>query len=79
VKANEEGRVVISFVIGADGKVGETKILRSRGEALDAEAIRVVKSLPDFIPGQSNGKNVPVWYNFPINFKLTENKSSDSK
>ena len=68
----KNGRVVISFVVEANGKIGETKILRSIGEAYDAEAIRVIKSLPDFIPGQSNGENVAVWYNLPISFKTTE-------
>ena len=68
----KNGRVVISFVVEANGKIGETKIMRSLGEAYDAEAIRVIKSLPDFIPGQSNGENVAVWYNLPINFKTTE-------
>lgn len=68
----KNGRVVISFVVEANGKIGETKILRSLGEAYDAEAIRVIKSLPDFIPGQSNGENVAVWYNLPISFKTTE-------
>lgn len=68
----KNGRVVISFVVEANGKIGETKIMRSLGEAYDAEAIRVIKSLPDFIPGQSNGENVAVWYNLPINFKTAE-------
>lgn len=68
----KNGRVVISFVVEANGKIGETKIMRSLGEAYDAEAIRVIKSLPDFIPGQSNGENVAVWYNLPISFKTAE-------
>ena len=72
-----DGRVVVRFVVGADGKVGETKILRSLGEAFDTEAIRVVKSLPDFIPGQVNGKNVAVWYSLPVRFKNTKEQKTE--
>lgn len=73
-KEKRQGRVVVSFIVEADGSIGETKILRSRSEGFDAEAIRVVKSLPNFIPGQSGGKNVAVWYNLPIIFKLMEDQ-----
>ncbi|MDE6352855.1 MAG: M56 family metallopeptidase [Muribaculaceae bacterium] len=72
-----DGRVVISFVVEANGKIGDTKIMRSLGEAFDAEAVRVVKSLPDFIPGQSGGKNVAVWYNLPIRFKNTKEQKTE--
>lgn len=65
-----EGRVVISFVIQKDGTIGETKILRSVDPELDAEALRVVRSLPAFTPGKMNGKAVAVWYSLPIAFKL---------
>ncbi len=65
-----EGRVVISFVIQKDGTIGETKILRSVDPELDAEALRVVRSLPAFTPGEMNGKAVAVWYTIPITFKL---------
>ena len=65
-----EGRVVISFVIQKDGTIGETKIQRSVDPELDAEAERVVRSLPVFTPGKMNGKAVAVWYSLPITFKL---------
>ncbi|MDE6352544.1 MAG: energy transducer TonB, partial [Muribaculaceae bacterium] len=67
---NIQGRVVVSFVVTKTGKIGEVKILRARDPDLDKEAIRVVKSLPDFIPGKMNGQAVNVWYNLPVNFKL---------
>ena len=65
-----EGRVVISFVIQKDGTIGKTKIVRSADPELDAEAERVVRSLPAFTPGEMNGKVVAVWYTIPITFKL---------
>ena len=65
-----EGRVVVQFVIKKTGEIGEVKVARSVDEELDAEAVRVVKTLPNFTPGRVNGKPVAVWYNLPISFKL---------
>ncbi len=70
VEANTQGRVVVKFIIGEDGKVRDPEIAKGVSEELDAEAIRVVKSLPDFIPGKVGGKPVAVSYHLPINFKL---------
>ena len=70
-KNNIQGRVVLQFVIDAEGQVGEVKVARSVDPELDAEAVRVVKTLPNFIPGRVNGKNVAVWYTLPLNFKMT--------
>ncbi len=65
-----QGSVVIRFVVGKDGKVGEAKILKSIDPDLDKEAVRVVKELPDFSPGRMNGHPVSVWYTLPIKFKI---------
>ena len=67
---NVQGKVILQFVVGKDGRVGEVKIARSVDQDLDKEAIRVVKSLPKFIPGRQNGQAVPVWYTLPVSFKL---------
>ncbi len=67
---NVEGRVVLQFVVEKDGRIGEVKIARSVDPELDAEALRVVKSMPNFIPGRQHGKPVAVWYTIPISFKL---------
>ncbi len=67
---NIQGRVTIQFVVTKTGKVGEVKVARGRDPDLDKEAMRVVKSLPDFIPGKMNGQAVNVWYTVPITFKL---------
>lgn len=65
-----QGRVVVQFVVTKDGSVGEVKVIRGKDPDLDKEAIRVVRSLPKFIPGKMNGQAVNVWYTLPINFKL---------
>ena len=67
---NIQGRVVVQFVVTKTGKVGEVKVVRGRDPDLDKEAVRVVKTLPDFIPGKMNGQAVNVWYTLPITFKL---------
>ena len=67
---NIQGRVVVKFVVGKDGKVGEVVVVRGKDPDLDKEAVRVVKTLPNFIPGKMNGQAVSVWYTLPINFKL---------
>ncbi len=67
---NIQGRVVVKFVVQKNGKVGDVIVLRGKDPDLDKEAVRVVKTLPDFIPGKMNGQSVSVWYTLPIQFKL---------
>lgn len=65
-----QGRVIVQFVVTKTGKVGEVKVIRSVDRDLDKEAVRLCKSLPQFIPGKMNGQAVNVWYTLPITFKL---------
>ena len=67
---NIQGRVVVGFVIKKDGSIGPTKVIRSIYPAFDEEAVRVVKTLPNFYPGKHNDKPVDVWYALPVVFKL---------
>lgn len=67
---NIQGRVVVQFVVTKTGDVGEVKVVRGKDPDLDKEAVRVVKSLPKFVPGKMNGHAVNVWYTLPIQFKL---------
>lgn len=71
-EANLQGRVVAQFVVKKDGSIGDVRIIRGKDKDLDIEAIRVIKSLPKFIPGSMNGQSVNVWYTLPIAFKLPE-------
>jgi TonB family protein len=66
----EQGRVIVQFVVGKDGKLSDIKIMRSISPALDAEAIRVVKAMPDWKPGTQRGQAVAVKYTIPISFSL---------
>jgi protein TonB len=67
---NITGRVFVGFVVDKSGSVTNVKLLRGVDKYLDAEAIRVVKSMPKFSPGRQRGKPVKVQYNIPITFKL---------
>ena len=73
-----EGRVVVQFIIEKTGEVGDVQVVRSVDEELDAEAVRVVKSMPKFTPGRQDGKAVAVWYTLPIAFKLQGNPEKQS-
>lgn len=67
---NIQGRVVVGMTITKTGKPTDFKIVRSKDPDLDKEAIRVLKNLPDFIPGTIKGIPVNVAYNIPITFRL---------
>ncbi|MBD5294678.1 MAG: TonB family protein [Bacteroides sp.] len=67
---NIQGKVIVSFVVKADGSIGDAKVVKSVDPQLDGEAIRIVRTFPKFTPGKMQGKPVNVWYTLPVNFKL---------
>ena len=67
---NIQGRVIVRFCITKEGSINKVSIIRGVDPELDAEALRVVNSLPEFTPGRQGGKNVPVWYMVPITFSI---------
>ena len=67
-----QGKVILGFVVAADGSVKDVVVLRSVSPAIDKEAIRVVKNMPKWIPGKQNGVNVAVKYTLPVVFSLTK-------
>ena len=71
VKAKVEGRTLVEFIVAADGKVCNAVVLKSSNNAaLDAEAVRVVNSMPAWKAGKKDGKEVDVRFTLPITFKL---------
>ena len=66
---NIKGNVIVQFVVQSDGSIGEVKVLRSVHPDYDQEAVRIVKSLPNFEPGRQDGKAVAVWYTLPVVFR----------
>ncbi len=69
-KNKVQGRVFVRFIVEKDGSIGRVEVLKGIGFGCDEEAIRVVKSMPKWIPGRQNGKPVRVYYNMPIVFRL---------
>jgi periplasmic protein TonB len=67
---NIQGRVIVRFCVTAKGGVSQVSVLKGVDPELDAEAMRVVTTLPPFKPGKQGGKPVPVWYMVPITFTL---------
>lgn len=72
IKNKLQGKVIVQFTINANGKIENTKVVRSLSTDCDNEAIRLVNKFPQWTPGQQRGKNVAVKYTLPINFKLTD-------
>lgn len=70
-KAGTQGRVTVQFVVGKDGSIGNVGILRGVDPNLDAEAIRVISSMPKWKPGTQKGEPVNVRYTVPVMFRLT--------
>ena len=70
IEANITGKVFVQFVIEKDGSITNAKIARSASTLLDAEALRIVNNMPQWIPGKQRGKVVRVAYTLPISFSL---------
>ncbi len=66
----EQGRVYVKFLVNKDGTITDVKIEKGVTRELDNEALRVVKKMPNWIPGKQRGRPVNVWYIVPINFTL---------
>jgi protein TonB len=70
LKDSITGKVFVQFIISETGKVTNPKVLKSVNPLLDAEAIRVVGTMPDWTPGKNKGKAVKVAFTLPIMFAL---------
>ena len=65
-----QGRVICTFVVGKDGSISNVQVMKGVDPSLDKEAVRVVSSMPNWIPGKQNGQSVNVKYTVPVMFKL---------
>lgn len=79
VKAKKQGRVIIAFVIQKDGSVTNARIVKSVDPELDAEALRIVKAMPNWTPGTQDGKPVNVRYTIPVVFSLYKDVTPGKK
>ena len=69
-KNSIQGRVITTFVVEKDGSISNARVVKSVNPDLDAEALRVVNSMPNWNPGKQDGKAVRVKYTVPVTFKL---------
>jgi periplasmic protein TonB len=65
-----EGRVIVKFQVSKNGSISNAQVVRGIGGGCDEEALRVVKSMPDWKPGKNNGKPVNVTFTLPVTFRL---------
>lgn len=65
-----QGRVIMSFIVTAEGKVTDVQVLRGVDPSLDKEATRVIAMSPKWTPGKQRNKAVRVKYTFPVIFRL---------
>ncbi len=76
-QANVSGQVFVQFVVTETGEIRELRILKGIGFGCDEEAVRVVSQMPNWKPGEQNGKPISVQYNLPIQFII--DKFEDKK
>ena len=69
-KKKIDGRVLVNFVVEKDGSISEVKVVKPGFPSLDAEAVRVVKAMPNWKPGMQRGQVVRVQFTMPIEFRL---------
>jgi TonB family protein len=70
-KKGIQGRVAVRFVVKPDGSVEDVQVVKGLYPACDQEALRVMKIMPNWIPGKQNGNPVYVYYSLPLTFKLS--------
>ncbi len=70
VEEGIQGRVILRFVIGPDGSVGNVEVLKKLYPSCDKEAVRVINKMPKWIPGMQSNRAVSVYYTLPVYFRL---------
>ncbi|CAN5245413.1 hypothetical protein BH09BAC4_BH09BAC4_26990 [soil metagenome] len=74
LKNKVEGRVFVSFIILKDGRIQDVTVLKGYGYGTNEEAVRLVQSMPNWIPGKQAGRPVNVKYTIVIPFELSSVK-----
>lgn len=72
LKMGVSGTVYVNFTVAKDGSLENVNVIKEVDPLLDREAVRVVKSMPNWTPGKQKGKAVKVSYNLPIRFTLAD-------
>ena len=70
LELGDEGKVFVQFIVQKDGQITHCKVMKSVSPELDFEAIRVIRAMPKWIPGEINNKPAKSYFTIPINFKI---------
>lgn len=70
LEQNSQGKVIVQFVVDKNGNITDPEVVRGIDPHLDKEALRVVRSMPKWKPGQQNGKAVRVKFTLPVTFRI---------
>ena len=77
--AGIEGRVTTMFIVERDGTLSNIQVLRGVEPSLDAEALRVIRSMPTWAPGRQGDKAVRTRYTVPVNFTIQGKTTANSR
>jgi TonB family protein len=67
---NIQGKVIVRFVVSTTGDITDVRIVKSMNLPMDEECVRMIKTMPRWVPAKHNGKEVNSWFNLPVAFKL---------
>jgi TonB family protein len=67
---NIQGNVAVAFVVNRDGSISDITILKDIGAGCGREVVRVIQTMPQWLPGRAEGRTVKVKYTLPVRFRL---------
>ncbi|MBD1365858.1 energy transducer TonB [Mucilaginibacter sp. ZT4R22] len=70
-KKNVQGRIILVFTVEKDGSLTNIRVVKKVSPEIDAEAVRVIRESPHWIPGTIKGQPVRTLFAIPLNFNLT--------
>ena len=76
MKEGIQGRVIVQFIVNEDGSISEAEVINPVNPLLDSEALRLVYTMPNWIPGKQMGKPVRVRFYLPVTFRLSDESTT---
>ena len=75
-KEGIQGRVIVQFIVNEDGSISEAEVIKPVNPLLDSEALRLVYTMPNWIPGKQMGKPVRARFSLPVTFRLSDESTT---
>jgi protein TonB len=72
LESGETVSVRVKFVVDYTGKLKSFETVKNGGDTYNNEVVRVLKKMPDWVPGKTKGENVSVYYVIPVRFETTD-------